>query len=102
AAHVRACSAGIAACRDAGPPPAARRRTPRQDRIWTGRHACFARPVSPSIRREIRPLNSSPARDASIAQLRVARRGGLEELTRNAAIDRAMRGARGALAAVQD
>ncbi len=47
-------------------------------------------------------MNSSPARDASIAQLRVARRGGLEEATRTAAIDRAMRGARGALAALQD
>jgi squalene-hopene/tetraprenyl-beta-curcumene cyclase len=47
-------------------------------------------------------LNSSPARDASIAQLRVARRGTLEELNRIAALDRAMRGARATLANLQD
>jgi squalene-hopene/tetraprenyl-beta-curcumene cyclase len=47
-------------------------------------------------------LNSSPARDASIAQLRIARRGTLEELNRVAALDRAMRSARGTLANLQD
>lgn len=46
-------------------------------------------------------MNSSPARDASSAQLRVPRRG-LEELNRAAALDRALRGARGALAHLQD
>ena len=47
-------------------------------------------------------MNSSPARDASISQLRVARRGGIEELNRVAALDRAMRAARGTLANLQD
>ncbi|HWG29721.1 MAG TPA: prenyltransferase/squalene oxidase repeat-containing protein, partial [Steroidobacteraceae bacterium] len=47
-------------------------------------------------------MNSSPARDASIAQLRVPRRADLEELNRVAVLDRAMRGARGALTNRQD
>jgi squalene-hopene/tetraprenyl-beta-curcumene cyclase len=46
-------------------------------------------------------LNSSPARDASIAQLRAPRRSHIDELNRAASLDKALRAARSALAAEQ-